>query len=178
VAYSTDGDSWAMPCLLSGLACCIRSRTKLSDRAFWLSCSATGWPRSHVPRRRRDAGPAASKSGRHGSLQRRGQTMPLQCCISQVARPGRPDRPANPGTAFVAKWVLLPTLVQAKPEHWHWAFGVLVGTTGSAVTCSAWVGHRLDRCRFRPLRDVDPDRLLPSWLAMLHGRWSSGPCAC
>jgi formate hydrogenlyase subunit 3/multisubunit Na+/H+ antiporter MnhD subunit len=69
-----------------------------------------------------------------------------------------------PSGGFLAKWLLLQPLLE-QPQHWPWAFGVLLGTLMSAAYVFRVVALGFDRARPNP-PSVQPDRLA-QWLAML-----------
>ncbi|MEK0361912.1 complex I subunit 5 family protein [Pseudomonas sp. CBC3] len=90
------------------------------------------------------------------------QNMPVAMAAFAVAGGSLIGLPPSGG--FLAKWLLLQPLFE-QPQHWPWAFGVLLGTLMSAAYVFRVVALGFDRARPNP-PSVVPDRLA-QWLAML-----------
>lgn len=90
------------------------------------------------------------------------QNMPVAMATFAVAGCSLIGLPPSGG--FLAKWLLLQPLFE-QPQHWPWAFGVLLGTLMSAAYVFRVVALGFDRARPNP-PSVQPDRLA-QWLAML-----------
>lgn len=90
------------------------------------------------------------------------QNMPVAMATFAVAGCSLIGLPPSGG--FLAKWLLLQPLLE-QPQHWPWAFGVLLGTLMSAAYVFRVVALGFDRARPNP-PSVQPDRLA-QWLAML-----------
>lgn len=101
-------------------------------------------------------------SKRITSLKGATQTMPVAMFAFAVAGGSLIGLPPSGG--FLAKWVLLQSLLE-DPARWPWALGVLLGTLASAAYVFRVVALSFDRADPTP-PDYNPD-VFAQWLALL-----------
>jgi len=114
--------------------CCHWQQAELSTR-IWLSCSPTAWPRSDVPRRRRDCRPRLQQAA--SVIKARGQTM----AAGNVRIRGRTAQPDRLATQWrlCRQMGIAATLVQRASKLALGLIALLRSAPWPArLTCSAW----------------------------------------